>query len=66
MLYHGTVNGSVAQGQLEALLAQGGGGGDFASGLRDVAKKALASQSRLAAQNVTLKEQIQFEQKSCF
>lgn len=53
MLYHGTGNGSAARTQLEALLANGGGG-DFASGLRDVAKKVLASRSRLAAKNVTL------------
>ena len=53
MLYHGTANGSESRRQLEAVLPRPSGG-DFAAGLTIAARSLLASQSQLAANNVTL------------
>ena len=62
MLYHGTGNGSDSRRQLAEVLPFGGGGQDAAEAaladatLANAARNLVASQSRLAADNVTLKE----------
>jgi hypothetical protein len=64
MLYHGTGNGSDSRRQLAEVLPHPpfGGGQDAAeakladAALADAARNLVASQSRLAADNVTLKE----------
>jgi hypothetical protein len=61
MLYHGAGNGSDSRRQLAEVLPFGGGQ-DAAeaklaeAALADAARNLVASQSRLAADNVTLKE----------
>ncbi len=62
MLYHGTGNGSNSRRQLAEVLPFGGDGQDAVeakladAALADAARNLVASQSRLAADNVTLKE----------
>jgi hypothetical protein len=61
MLYHGTGNGSVSRRQLAEVLPFGSGQDAVDAGLADAAlanaaRNLVASQSRLAADNVTLKE----------
>ena len=61
MLYHGTGNGSDSRRQLAEVLPFGGGQDAAEAGLADAAlanaaRNLVASQSRLAADNVTLKE----------
>jgi hypothetical protein len=56
MLYHGTGNGSNSRRQLAEVLPFGGGQEAAEAGLADAARNLVASQSRLAADNVTLKE----------
>jgi hypothetical protein len=61
MLYHGTGNGSDSRRQLAEVLPFGGGQDAAEAALADAAlanaaRNLVASQSRLAADNVTLKE----------